>query len=383
MYKKQYSLFSIMFLLTTFIGIESCKQNSKEQVIRIAIDEKEIKTNLLYSNLVEDVKFISLQTIDTSANANLWHISKVFFDDNLIFCLDRDVFGGIMIFDERGKHLNSIQIGRGSGKEITSISDAAIDKEKKEIRISNSPYIAVYSYKGEFLKRKKANFDSEHFEYTKGLSAFTSKEFGLIIKANNQSKEKTYLPSYAIHRQFLIQPFQVVDEGILFRHSLCDTIFLVKEQTVIPYRIIDFGDKKITQPELKAIIYGDQSLPVNPDKMHSIKYYSENKQFIHFTFQYKKKPLIALYNKLTKKTTVFPADKTINDVSFERFVPLIIGAKEDYFVATLGCKVPAIDTTKYTNNKYLKEFSKTFNGKNLTKGYNNPSLMLIKFKSLP
>jgi hypothetical protein len=52
---------------------------------------------------------------------------------------------------------------------------------------------------------------------------------------------------------------QIVDNGILFRHSLNDTIYLVKKNDVSYHTIIDFQDKRMTDDQVENIGFPHQN----------------------------------------------------------------------------------------------------------------------------
>lgn len=103
----------ILFILIVFIG---CTQNNKET---IQINLNNSKNELNYSEFVESVNYIQLETRSDCLISNINQIVK---DDSLLFLLDRKQ-KSLFIFNSNGKYLNKIQkVGKGIDEFITICS---------------------------------------------------------------------------------------------------------------------------------------------------------------------------------------------------------------------------------------------------------------------
>ncbi|MFN3315452.1 MAG: 6-bladed beta-propeller, partial [Raineya sp.] len=217
--------------------------------MQIPISTEQITTTLNYSDLIEDVKPIKLETKD-SANV-LLEIDKVIIDDDKIFILDKFRFQGVMAFDTSGRFLFSKKVGGGAEGEFTHLSGMSVDKKRKQLIIFSTPKLLYYSYEGKFLGDKKLDFLANDFETNGEINTFIGQEYGLIVTDYEGKILSKYFDKNKIHLLKLLQPFQVQEKGILFRHSFNDTVYIVNQEKLEKYAIIDFQDKKLIQKEIE------------------------------------------------------------------------------------------------------------------------------------
>lgn len=366
-----------------FITLFSCTKKNDEtdhniQRVENIVVEDNLKKGISYQSLIEDVKYLTLETTEESLFGN---ISKICFDDDKIFILDRTIFGGLLVFNDKGKFLFSLKQGGGGEQGFETINSLALDKVNKRIKILSLSSILNFSYDGQFINREKFEFKADNFDYLNDLYAFVSTEYALITSDSSDEGERKYFPWKDNYLLGLLEPFQLTSDGILYRHSLSDTIYLVKNDEIRPHRIIDFQEKKITKPELERIIEVQERKPF-PEKMHSIKYYSETESFIYFAFKYQNRIVTSFYDKQSKRINSFFVDEVDNNVSFESMAPLIVGVKDDFFVASIDLEGVNIKSLDYNSNKYLRPFLDECVGKDITNGVYNPMLTFIKFKKI-
>lgn len=372
------------FLIIIFsIILIGCGQNDEKLVNSskneetIVVDSEFLK-DVTYESLVEEVKYLTLETTED----NLFgEITKVCFDDNKIFVLDRNIFKGVLVFSDDGNFLFSLKQGGGSEQNFEQINSFTIDKHRKQIKILAASSIISFSYEGRFIKREEMGFLADNFELLDDLFAFVGTEHALITSDSLFEIEKRYFPWEENYLLGLIQPFEITQDGILYRHSLSDTIYLVKNDRIIPHRIFDFLDKKVTKSELERVIETQERRPF-PEKMHSIKYYSETEEIIYFAFKYQSRIVTSYFDKRSNKTISFFADEIDNNVTFEPTTPLIVGIKDNLFVASVDLEGVNVKSMDYSSNKYLRLFLDESVGKDISKNPYNPMLVFIKMKNI-
>lgn len=363
-----------------FLGLFACKQEKKElseSILVVPVDVKNLNKNEKLSSFIEDIKHISLETKDSSLIIR--SIDKVQIDGDKIFVLDTYLFRGVMVFDTSGKYLYHLQAGGGAEGEFEHISDFDIDRKSKHLIIHSTPNLMYYSYSGKFLQKERLSFIATNFCVNYPVKAFIGQEFDLIAIDSNHKKILELFRKDSLHPLSFIQPLQAMNENILYRHYLNDTIYAIKNNKLIPHVFIDFGDKKISKEEMKKIMKNkDRNFPSN--KMGRIKYYFETKQYIYFAFLYNQVYHIVYYDKKNKKSILFKADDAENnDITYESTMPKIVGTFGDYFIAAVF--IEDVYLKKLVNSPFQINLSKSFSKKSVDKP-ENPNLILIKMKPI-
>ncbi|OQP61071.1 hypothetical protein A3860_04965 [Niastella vici] len=120
----------------------------------IKIDKKSIAELFLMQDIVDSIRYVKLET----NNYNLiGRIDELYFDDGLIFVVDKEIASSVFIFDKEGKIISKIHnVGKGPG-EYLGVNNVAIDRRHKRILLYDmySRKINYYDYKGRFLKEER------------------------------------------------------------------------------------------------------------------------------------------------------------------------------------------------------------------------------------
>jgi len=369
----------ISVLAFVLINCAGDKKESKpaKSVLNIKVGSDLVK-DVNYSSLVSEVKYLALESKDECL---FGQITKIEFDDNKIFILDRWSYKGLLVFDDQGKFLYSLKQGGGAENEFEIINGFVLDKRKKKFKILSASSILHFTYEGVFIKREKIDFLADNFEGIDDVYAFSGTEHALIISDSSYQIKQKVFPWDKIYILSLIQPFQQVENGIIWRHSLSDTIYLINDGQAFPYRFIDFQEKALSTVEIDDLIKR-QSKELPSDKMHSIKFYNESRSMVNFAFRYQNKFVTTLYDKESERVISFFVDGIKNDVTFEPMSPLIEGIKDDTFVASIDLENVTIESLDYSKNPHLKPFLDICVGKDLKTNSYNPVLAFIKFKSI-
>lgn len=133
----------------------SC-QNKKNDKIDLDLSKK--KSELKYSEILDSIRYIQLETKDDCLIGNINQILK---DDTLLFIMDRKQ-KSIFIYNESGSFIQKInQVGKGEGEYI-SLTSFCVDPRKKKIFIYDEiqKKILQYNYNTNYEKDMKLG-DSE------------------------------------------------------------------------------------------------------------------------------------------------------------------------------------------------------------------------------
>ncbi len=352
------------------------KEASNENYQYSKIQVSEINKDIKYSSLIDEIKYIPLEVKDSSKI--IGEISKILFADNKFFVLDKIHLKTISVFDKDGKFINNIgSLGEGAG-EYTKIDDFFIDDKNNEVGVLSINRIIVFSIDGKFKREKKLNFMATHIEKGVDFFAFEGVEYNLLKTDVDFNIKTVEFPFSSIYDLHILNPFNTMSQDILYRHSMSDTIYQITNTTTKPHYIIDFGNKALSGELLQKVIKKEANVP--EDKMHSIKYYFENKDFIYFNFLYRKMYHTCLYNKASKLSKTFPINIE-NDVTLEEFIPLINGSTDTHFIGVIleeSVTIKSLDRS----NPYISSILEIYAKRDLKNKAYNPVLVLIKFKSM-
>ena len=272
MKKNQIYLLTILLTLASCNGGSSDKEfptiNKVEDHIKIIKIPKEIlssnKKEVLFdpSLVVKDFDIVALET---TPEALVGNIDKLFFNDEKIFVIDRRVAKSIFIFKQNGEFISKIdRVGRGP-TEYFEIWDATIDKSEKHIIIQDleGRKFQYYDYNGDYLFKKKMPFLFTSFEILDSATMvfYTSRSYnidfpGLHHKADITigkvegtvdfiHKSKTYRDDFTYsNRSHRISNF---NNHVNFNPRYNDTIFKITNNRLIAEYVLDFQGKGIPE----------------------------------------------------------------------------------------------------------------------------------------
>ena len=132
-------------LAILLLGSAMCFQGAVSQY-PIKFDVTELQESVKFSEIFDDIQYISLETNEA---CYLSFLHQIQFDDLLIFFQDFNK-NEVFVFDMLGHFKNRIGIiGKGPG-EIIAYADFILDKEKNQIEILDAAkaQVIIYSYSG-------------------------------------------------------------------------------------------------------------------------------------------------------------------------------------------------------------------------------------------
>jgi hypothetical protein len=333
---------NIIFVIVFLITPVSFKHKHEEVNIR-TVDSKSVIDSVF--NLSKLGCFSSFIPLETNENSIISGINKIYFTDNHIYILDRDGGKGVFIFDRNGKFIRKIGRTGGGPGEYVSIDDFTIDKNNLTVYLlTNRENILLYRVDGKYIRSFKTDFYASKIEYSSSSNKiyFVGDGSGdnLIIADLNGKKIKGFFPNSDLgqHTRILINPFNNLDTAVLYRRFLDDNIYSLKDDFLHIHYKIDFGDKALSQSELKKILKLDSKqfkYSLQKFKSH-IKYYVENDKNILFYFFLDKMPHLCVYEKGNNKSETYSVMNLQDDILYFETFPIIenITDKNEYVFFT-------------------------------------------------
>ncbi len=380
----------------------SCSNNSTEirsEIDHIITPTHTISSHETLSSMIEESKIIDLEATKESLISNIY---KIELFDNKFYVLDKASFaagGKLLVFDEEGKYIRKIgNIGRARN-EYVSLGGFAINQKPKEIILldDTSQKLIIFDISGKFKRYIDLLFTARQVEILDDgsfLFATGGRDCErLIITDSNGVIKESLFGSNDKNSMILLNFFTKSEQDIIYRNYLNDTLYSVNSSNgVVASRFVDFGEKALTWDKFTS--YNKTQRADIESYLSSyncnLKYYSETDKFAWALFFASGKPQCLLYDKISQKTVTYDID-TNNDVTYDSFVPLIIGSNEEWFIAQNN----PLSTGEYLENMELEnrdlENNKTTKSDREQKirkiimqraDLCNPIISLIKYKNL-
>src|SRR5690606_7164812 len=148
------SFLPFVLLMVLLLSCQQQERTNNNDAEIIQISKKEIRDEIDVGKMVEEVRYVELETTEESLIGN---VSKVIAYKDKIYIKDRFVASKIYIFDATGRFITTVsRIGKGPG-EYMNLYDIAVDTYRKELLVSDasSQKIIVFDLEGEFLREFK------------------------------------------------------------------------------------------------------------------------------------------------------------------------------------------------------------------------------------
>lgn len=256
----------IISLITSTIILSGCnsQKDIDKNTFTLDLDNYEAEIDLKLSDLIENCKFIVLETLEESLLGD-W-IRFLHIGDDYIIILDNR--SGIFKFQSNGRFVKKIiNVGRGPG-EIGGSSSHCFYSESNHILfiediITHPDVIVRYDIKAEtFLSPINKCFKDRWTDFVvlndslilgsiEGLSRGETNPFAIFIQNFNgefvsgiNSKRSFILPRDG--KEEVLQRMVIIsgDEQIHVKNRFDDTIFKYNNNELSPYLIINYKGKK-------------------------------------------------------------------------------------------------------------------------------------------
>lgn len=323
-------------LLSVFLSllIISCKETDNEydhanqadfesQMNKIQVDFTDVDA-LRFSSIIKRAKYIKLESVDSSLISG---IRKIMLSPDRIFVQTPT---DLIVFNDEGNYINKInRRGKGPG-EYLLLTDTWLDLDENTINILDGRLGKTITFSWDF------NYLSEFMHGVKGLSFFMLNRDNFFIYNGNDIASTTDYKLVYYEGKDLTNSFFKIDlneatylhifennnfynlnNRILFRYNLNDTVYHLTPHKAIPRLAIDFGENKIT-PEVFDNKYSDIAEFINYVRKQGFAFghygFSLTSKYIFFICEKDKELYFVLHDKKAEETKVY--DSFIDDVTY-------------------------------------------------------------------
>ncbi len=302
MKKIKYILLIGLYLL---IGCTNKTGKNDNISCTIAVDENNLSEKILYSDLFDSLKYVSLKTSDEIL---IKQLTKVQYFNERIYVLDKQM-QSVFSFDMAGELVWKIQKqGEGPG-EYSQLVDFDIDAQANKLLLfSRLEKIQVYDLEGNFIEEQRtplfgtsfATFNNWMYIYTGGRSNVLdekNEQNNLLIR-NAQQIWKGEIPfsnelgSVMIYE--LSNAFCKYENEIRFFMPFSSNIYSVKEDSVYIKYHFDFGKYNFPGNYFDNHTTDDLS---ETQYAFGLNSYWENKKYCYFQITYKQESVEIMYSK--------------------------------------------------------------------------------------
>lgn len=254
--KKTFLLIIAALQLINCTHQNKSRLNDYSELVEINIDAKNGLTYPLDSLFTGNVLFVKLETNDENL---IGEVSNIFFDDSLMFIVDKYNTKSIFIFDMNGNYISKISnFGNGPG-EYSMIYNCFILKKEKRIVVVDTPQQKniSYSYSGDYISEEKSPFSIINCEYLEsGNKVFYNSQFKqndnhvLIITDKDNNIIYSACEEFKSDRFVMNEPFKFWKYGdeLFFHPNFSDTLFVITDTVAIAKYCINVLHDRMPQP---------------------------------------------------------------------------------------------------------------------------------------
>lgn len=244
-----YKYLYIPFLLFVFV---SCL--GKREVNVSCNVEKIYANGQLEFDFDKAFAFSHYTKLETNSNCLISHIIKIVFTDKIFI---QDYNSKIFIFNMKGEYLNKIDFKGNAPEEYSSISDFVVNDSLITITDTNAKNAVSYHLDGHFVKKEKMPMEILYNEkigeydlwYTGNVGcdlnySKSNKKFHKLVFAKDLSVISMFSPFGAESNGYVYRttsPFYEYNNKHFFIEPINDTIYSIKEETIVPEYVVDFG----------------------------------------------------------------------------------------------------------------------------------------------
>lgn len=209
-----------------------------------------------FESLVSDIRFIPLETNDSSLLDNIY---KIILSDDYIYVFDDFKGGGIVIFTKSGKFVRRISHGGGPG-ELYGLTDIAYDSKRKLLLAYQHPFLLLYTADGAYIRQKKLPFGFYNFAPTsngfvfKTLDGLGNEHLGslqnctFLVTDSNFVMKYASLPAEYLKANYGGYAYLHGDAGnVQITANNNDTVFhyIPSKSRLEAAYVMDYSDKKL------------------------------------------------------------------------------------------------------------------------------------------
>lgn len=285
----------IIFVLYFMLCI-SYKNPGVEKDVRI-LTFKETGGVLNDTSFFKHKRMLPLETNDL---ALLGQISRIYMAEDTLFILDKN-FRSVVIYDNDGKHVNSIQNVGSGPKEYIDLGDICVDYKNKELAVlcTRPSKVQFYSYQGKFLREKSLGdqyythlaTDGEYFYFQDDVNTNKRQEIAIYDRQlNHKSNMLEHWREFENNDLSTITLFgqgssMTQDSSIHVVRGFDNIIYEAKDGGIYSKYLLDFKERALPENLLKSKMKPFEFLDLCKKKQYVIyiKEILENSDFLFFT----------------------------------------------------------------------------------------------------
>lgn len=374
-----------LFILLVLFGITACTSIKKEEQAITKIIFSETSSSLNQSNLLENKKYVQLETTDECLFSEITQFS----------CTSKELFifdiytQSVYVFDYTGKFLRKIhKTGQGPG-EYSMITSMLIDEESNLISLVDlgqkilsynlNSFVFIDDIHIETTSIEKA--DKDNFVSYNSLSTHIGNKdykYHVLTCNKNGQIEQKFLP-IEFESGYTMRPIHRFyrSEGELFIYlPFTSDIYKITPDSC--FRYYDVKYENLSFPSLEYLKSIDKQGDNYIKKLYTDNYvYSvqifENKKFVTSQFSVGERRYIGIYDKDKKEGYYYLKTEKNSPKSIEKVDYLqIIGTNKENFISVL--KLDTDCKTEYMDNELQQIISRRAEE-------NNPILLFFNLKS--
>ncbi|GEM68026.1 hypothetical protein SMI01S_16320 [Sphingobacterium mizutaii NBRC 14946 = DSM 11724] len=375
-----------LFLVSCCLNIVSCSSFQKEtkverdNLITIDIDPENSTELSKIDSIVESVKIVQLQFIESIAEIN--KVEKIFQVKDTLVVFDK-VMGNVFIYDNNGRYINHIKRG-GKQSEFLDPSDVSISNKNTILVLElRRPFIKEYNLDGSYIK----TFDRPHSyaEHIENINDFiflhspfqpskANKSHINIIKYSTEGKNIVEIkPVFPFTKELtknvvlmnINRNFDVLNDTLQYLQSLKDTLYsITSKPEVFAKYYFNYGGKNPSMNDLEKA--GNQGANDIINNFVFTGSFSETDKYLFISYSNYGSVLGTLIDKSDSFKPIF----NTSYLQYQDFyIPILLskGYDESTFISV------------YNNSKgFFQQNSKADQG--LDKQNKNPIIFIISLK---
>lgn len=238
--------------------------------------------------------------LETDSSALIGYVSRIYMVDDTLFILDQN-FQSIIIYDSKGRYINSIQNVGAGPKEYIDLGDICVDNTNKELLVlcTRPSKVQYYSYHGELLREKQLGdkyyshigMDGKYIYLHDDTGINKNKEIDIYDRQLNYMESALERgESFKNNDASTISHFcqgSTMTQGssVLIARDFDNTIFEAKDGKVYPKYLLDFKEHTLPKELLDGKMKSFEFLDYCRENKYiiSVKEFVESPRFLLFT----------------------------------------------------------------------------------------------------
>ena len=272
-------MYERFFLMACLLSLFGCRQAFNKEIfknteyaqddpsmMRIKIEDIDPGSVLKYSDVLEYVSFVRLETTD---NSLIGRVDKVIATDDKFIIMDSSIARMIFVFNRDGSFSNRIGTQGGGPEDYDHPGDIAYDKYDDELLVLCQNRSAILRFKLDGTFAGKTTFDwLVNSIFVTGKNACLvyfnnyiqpnnkKNEYNMVIINKNGDILETLLPyNEEIGKLSPSRPvFSYYNDEIIFALRYFNTVYKLDNNEIKPKYFLDFGKRKTP-----ASVYGNKN----------------------------------------------------------------------------------------------------------------------------